>query len=171
MLPLSAASSRIILKDTDTWNSWLLYIKAIAIAYEVWDQCDPTLKEEKRPKLEKPEEIISIEEAMKEYPENWFYVRQSLRSDWDTKHKAYLSKIKGLLIVASAIRQSIDDSYRPLIDDLETPLELMLDLHKRFTPESDPTYKARLRQQWRNLDRGLDRHTDIDKWLLEWQTI
>ncbi|OQD94372.1 hypothetical protein PENSOL_c026G06935 [Penicillium solitum] len=35
----------------------------------------------------------------------------------------------------------------------------------------DPTNAARLRQQWRNLDRGLDRNVDIDKWLLNWETI
>lgn len=37
--------------------------------------------------------------------------------------------------------------------------------------ECDPTYVARLRQQWRNLDRGLDRNVDIDKWLLNWEII
>lgn len=47
----------------------------------------------------------------------------------------------------------------------------MLNLHKRFAPESDPTYKTKLRQQWRNLDRGLDRNTDIEKWLLNWESL
>lgn len=104
MLSLSAASSRVILKDTESWNSWLPYIKAIAIAHDVWDQCDPFLKDEERPKLEPPTEIISIDEAMSKYKDNWFYVRQSMKSDWDTKHKDYLAKMKGLLLVASAIR-------------------------------------------------------------------
>ncbi|KAI2685533.1 hypothetical protein LCP963914a_4860 [Penicillium roqueforti] len=171
MLSLSAASSRVILKDTESWDAWLSYIKAIAVAYKVWDQCNPSLKEEERPKLEPPEEIISVKDAIKEYPEHWFNVRLSLKADWDAENRAYQSKLQALDLVAVAIRQSVDTPYQPFIIDIPSPLELMLNLHKRFAPESDPTYKTKLRQQWRNLDRGLDRNTDIEKWLLNWESL
>ncbi|KAL2695503.1 hypothetical protein AAEP93_000288 [Penicillium crustosum] len=171
MSSLSAASSRVILKDTESWDAWLSYIKAIAVAYKVWDQCNPSLKEEERPKLEPPEEIISVKDAIKEYPEHWFNVRLSLKADWDAENRAYQSKLQALDLVAVAIRQSVDTPYQPFIIDIPSPLELMLNLHKRFAPESDPTYKTKLRQQWRNLDRGLDRNTDIEKWLLNWESL
>ncbi|KAL2695409.1 hypothetical protein AAEP93_010038 [Penicillium crustosum] len=171
MSSLSAASSRVILKDTESWDAWLSYIKAIAVAYKVWDQCNPSLKEEERPKLEPPEEIISVKDAIKEYPEHWFNVRLSLKADWDAENRAYQSKLQALDLVAVAIRQSVDTPYQPFIIDILSPLELMLNLHKRFAPESDPTYKTKLRQQWRNLDRGLDRNTDIEKWLLNWESL
>jgi hypothetical protein len=73
-------------------------------------------------------------------------------------------------LVANAIRQSIHKQYQVFINQ-ETPWGLLRNLRQRLSPECDPTYKASLRAAWRNLDRGLDKDTDIDKWLLNWQTL
>jgi hypothetical protein len=39
---------------------------------------------------------------------------------------------------------------------------LLRNLRQRLSLDRDQTYKAGLRAAWRNLDRGLDKDTDID---------
>lgn len=72
--------------------------------------------------------------------------------------------------MATAIKNSLHPSYQTFIT-CDTPWKLLRNLRQRFAPECVPTYAAKLRQQWRNLDRGLNRNTDIEKWLLNWETI
>ena len=163
-------SSRVILKDTTTWDAWLANIESIAVQFDVWELCDPTIEERPEPLLP-PTKILSIVEAQREYKEQWFESLKMLQTQWAIDNTAYTQQKKGLSIVVTAIRNSVHASYQPFIIDYKTPYDLLRKLRQRFAAECDPTNAARLRQQWRNLDRGLDRNVDIDKWLLNWETI
>ena len=101
---------------------------------------------------------------------DWFHVYGVMNTQYERKLSTYKKKLQGRKIVANAIRQSIHEQYQVFIDQ-ETPWGLLRNLRQRLSPDCDPTYKAGLRAAWRNLDRGLDKETDIDKWLLNWQTL
>ena len=165
----AGSSSRVILKDSTTWDSWLANIESIALSYEVWDLCNPELEAAPKP-LEEPKEP-DIEKTKEEYKEDWFQVYQATHLQWTSKNSRYVKKRQGLNIVVTAIRNSVHANYQPFIIDYKTPYELLRNLRQRFASECDPTNAARLRQLWRTLDRGLERNTDIDKWLLNWETV
>ena len=165
----AGSSSRVILKDSTTWDLWLANIESIALSYEVWDLCNPELEAAPKP-LEEPKEP-DIEKTKEEYKEDWFQVYQATYLQWTSKNSRYVKKRQGLNIVVTAIRNSVHANYQPFIIDYKTPYELLRNLRQRFASECDPTNAARLRQLWRTLDRGLERNTDIDKWLLNWETV
>lgn len=71
----AGSSSRVILKDSTTWDSWLANIESIALSYEVWDLCNPELEAAPKP-LEEPKEP-DIEKTKEEYKEDWFQVYQA----------------------------------------------------------------------------------------------
>ncbi|KAG0157421.1 hypothetical protein PDIDSM_4606 [Penicillium digitatum] len=160
----------VVLKDTTSWDSWLPYIKSIATQYDVWELCDPSQKVAPPP-LAPPTKVISIEKAKEQYKDDWYQAKMLLHEEWIAENAIYTRKKNGVGMVVRAIRGTVHPTYQPLIIEYETPWELLYNLHKRFAPESDPTYPARLRRQWRSLDRGVDQSTDIDKWLINWETM
>jgi hypothetical protein len=166
----AGSSSRVILKDTATWDPWLANIESIAVQFDVWELCDPSQEEEPEP-LKAPGKVISMAEAQKEYKDKWFESLKMLQSEWSIDNTIYTQQKKGLNVVVTAIRNSVHPNYQPFIIDYKTPYALLRNLRQRFAAECDPTNAARLRQLWRNLDRGLERNTDIDKWLLNWETV
>ncbi|KAJ5826563.1 hypothetical protein N7447_003326 [Penicillium robsamsonii] len=145
---LLAPSSRVILKDALTWKPWIASIKGIAEQFGIWELCDP--KNKTQPEVPKEPEEPSIEDAKKKHPDDWY------------------ETIK----LEQAI--CVDPRLQAFIPSYTTPWELLRNLRQKFVPECDPIYAAQLRKRWRNLDQGLDgldRNTDIDKWLLNWETL
>ena len=161
-------SSRVILSDSTNWESWISTIRSIAEQYSIWQLCDPEIPDQ--PEVPDEPEAPTIEDAKKNYPDEWYQVMKIQQSEWTTKVTNHKKQIQGLNHVATAIKNSLHPSYQVFIT-YDTPWKLLRNLRQRFAPECDPTYAAKLRQQWRSLDRGLDRSTDIDKWLLNWETI
>ncbi|CAG8897455.1 unnamed protein product [Penicillium nalgiovense] len=162
------SSSRVTLKDSSNWELWLSMIKTIAEQFEIWDLCDP--ESDKEPALPKEPTEPSWEDLRKEHPGDWFHVYGVMNTQYERKLSTYKKKLQGRKLIVNAIRQSIHEKYQVFIDQ-ETPWGLLRNLRQRLSPDCDPTYKASLRAAWRNLDRGLDKDTDIDKWLLNWQTL
>ncbi|KAJ5277781.1 hypothetical protein N7524_003934 [Penicillium chrysogenum] len=162
------SSSRVTLKDSSNWELWLSTIKTIAEQFEIWDLCDP--ESDTEPVLPKEPIEPSWEDLKRDHPMDWFHVYGVMNTQYERKLSTYKKKLQGRKIVANAIRQSIHEQYQVFIDQ-ETPWGLLRNLRQRLSPDCDPTYKAGLRAAWRNLDRGLDKETDIDKWLLNWQTL
>ncbi|OQE59396.1 hypothetical protein PENNAL_c0325G00318, partial [Penicillium nalgiovense] len=162
------SSSRVTLKDSSNWELWISTIKTVAEQFEVWELCDP--EKDTEPAL--PEEPIEPdwEELQREYPRDWFHVYGVKNAQYERQYNAYKKKLQGRKVVANAIRQTIHEKYQVFIDQ-ETPWGLLRNLRQRLSPECNPTYKASLRAAWRNLDRGLDKSTDIEQWLLNWQTL
>ncbi|KAJ5421100.1 hypothetical protein N7465_003619 [Penicillium sp. CMV-2018d] len=166
----ASSSSRVILKDSATWNSWLANIESIAVQYDVWELCDPTT--EKEPTLLKtPTSVITVEEAEVKYGTKWVETLQMLQTQYTIRNADYIRQKKGMYLVATAIRNSVHTNYQPFIIDQKTPRDLLKYLRQRFLPECDTTTAARLRQLWGTVDCGLDKNTDIDKWLLNWETV
>jgi hypothetical protein len=166
---LSANSfCHVTLKDPSNWELWLLIIKTIAEQFEVWDLCDPELDTE--PAL--PEEPIapSWKDLKRDHPMDWYHIWRVIYTQYKRKLSAYEKKLQGRWVVANAIRQSVHEKYQVFLDQ-ETPWGLLRYLRQWFSPDCDPTYKASLRAAWRNFDQGLDKDTDIDEWLLNWQTL
>ncbi|KAJ6047199.1 uncharacterized protein N7446_012033 [Penicillium canescens] len=162
------SSSRVILRDSTNWEAWLSTIRGIADQYNVWELCDPDKKEQ--PVVPDEPEPSSIEAAKNDDPVNWYKIVKLQQVEWSTQVSKHGKRILGLNCVATVIKNSLHPSYQTFITH-DTPWKLLRNLRQRFAPECDPTYAAKLRQQWRNLDRGLDRNTDIEKWLLNWETI
>jgi hypothetical protein len=161
-------SSRVTLKDTSNWELWLSMIKTIAEQFEVWDLCDP--ESDTEPALPKEPIEPSWEDLKRDHPIDWFHLYGVMNTQYERKLSAYKKKLQSRKLVANAIRQSIHEKYQVFIDQ-ETPWGLLRNLRQRVSPECNPTYRASLRTAWRNLDRGLDKTTDIDQWLLNWQTL
>jgi hypothetical protein len=60
---LSAASSRVILKDAILWNLWLIGIKTLAQKHKVWAYCNLELEAELA--IPSAPETLSMEECKK----------------------------------------------------------------------------------------------------------
>ena len=136
--------------------------------FEIWDLCDP--ESDTGPALPKEPIEPNWEGPKKDHPMDWFHVYGVMNTQYERKLSAYKKKLQGRKVVANAIRQSIHEKYQVFIDQ-ETPWGLLRNLRQRVSPECNPTYRASLRAAWRNLDRGLDKTTDIDQWLLNWQIL
>ncbi|KAJ5282966.1 hypothetical protein N7497_001870 [Penicillium chrysogenum] len=166
---LSANSfCHVTLKDPSNWELWLLIIKTIAEQFEVWDLCDPELDTE--PALPKEPIEPSWEDLKRDHPMDWYHIWRVIYTQYKRKLSAYKKKRQGRSVVANAIRQSVHEEHQVFLVQ-ETPWGLLRYLRQWFSPDCDPTYKASLRAAWRNFDQGLDKDTDIDEWLLNWQTL
>ncbi|KAJ5253793.1 hypothetical protein N7524_010973 [Penicillium chrysogenum] len=162
------SSSRVTLKDSSNWESWLATIEGIANQFGVWDLCDP--KHDTEPPLPELPTKPDWKKVKEANGEDWYHVYNIENDEYKDKLSSHNKKLQGLNVVANAIRNSLHQDYQVFIDQ-KTPWGLLRNLRQRLSPECDPTYKASLRAAWRNLDRGLDKDTDIDKWLLNWQTL
>jgi hypothetical protein len=163
-ITLSAASSRVILKDAASWNPWLIGIKTLAQKHKVWTYCNPELEAE--PVIPTAPETLSMEECKKMDEKNWVQVAAMREREIERNEKLE----SGIYSVAYAIQSSVHRQYQTLLME-ESPWALLRGLRRRFDPKQDPTYATRLRYQWSTIDRGLDRGTDIEKWLQNWENI
>ena len=66
----AGSSSRVILKDSTTQDSWLANIESIVLSYEVWDLYNPELEAALK-LLEEPKEL-DIKKTKEEYKEDQF---------------------------------------------------------------------------------------------------
>ncbi|KAI2732946.1 hypothetical protein CBS147339_9998 [Penicillium roqueforti] len=166
--PLSAIPSRVILKDSSNWALWLTTIQAIAQTYNIWDYCNPKL--EKEPDRPVAPIAPKWEDVKKEYGNDWYNVFNVLNGEYQEKKTTYNRGLQGFNVVANAIKSNVLPTHQAFLTQ-DSPWALLRNLRQRYAPECDPMYRSNLRVEWNNLDRGLDRNTNIEKWLLKWETL
>ena len=94
---------------------------------------------------------------------------RDLKATYKRQYKEYRERKSSIGSLIKRIQESVDRKQHYLLEDLDTPYELLSSLKKRLSP----TQKVRERDlavSYNKLKK-VPRDSDLDDWLSEWQVV
>ena len=163
---------QVILSTTSDWRPWFQTIRTASIQADIWKFVNPDTPESELPICEEPEEPTcrSVNPTVTAYRDLNDHEREELRdlkATYKRRYKEYREQKSALGLLIKRIQESVDRKQHYLLEDLDTPYQMLISLKKRLSP----TQKVRERDLASNYHKlqKAPRDSDLDDWLAEWQ--
>jgi hypothetical protein len=170
----TTSSTQVILSAPSDWRPWFQTIRTAAIQADVWKFVNPDTLESELPICEEPEEptyraVNPTVTAFKDLKDVEREELRDLKATYKRRYKEYREQKSALGSLIKRIQESIDRKQHYLLEDLDTPYQMLTSLKKRLSP----TQKVRERDlaaAYNKLKKA-PRDSDLDDWLAEWQVV
>jgi hypothetical protein len=170
----SSTTTQVILSAPSDWRPWFQTIRTAAVQADIWKFVNPDTPNSELPTCDEPEEPTygTVNPTATGYKDLSDLEREELRdlkATYKRRYKEYREQKSALGLLIKRIQESVDRKQHYLLEDLNTPYELLSSLKKRLSP----TQKVRERDlaaAYHKLKK-VPRDSDLDDWLSEWQVV
>jgi len=170
----SLTTTQVILSAPSDWRPWFQTIRTAAVQADIWKFVNPDTPNSELPTCDEPEEPTyrTVNPTATGYKDLSDLEREELRdlkATYKRQYKEYRERKSSIGSLIKRIQESVDRKQHYLLEDLDTPYELLSSLKKRLSP----TQKVRERDlavSYNKLKK-VPRDSDLDDWLSEWQVV
>jgi hypothetical protein len=98
-------------------------------------------------------------------------VYQILVNNYNMDKSEFEAQTRALHQIRKKINYTLDSTYHDELLEAESIRVQLQAISNRFAPENDPNYARNVKRQWRELQKGPTKNTDVTKWLRQWETL